>query len=390
MRSPMIRSLFIVAFSLAINNASFAQDTVILINGETITGKIVEDDGQRIVVDIPYGSIRIPSTDIARIIKEQPPIKRPQTIPLPERAATPAPPPPERKGADQGRPLVTPSTSESGNIVRAVDACLKEYAAKRIPADEFPATLAHIGDEAIPYLLSLLNNKSYAHLQEPLILALGRLKARSALTAISSFAKSPSTAIRKAAVISLSEIGGRDVVAPLLAALKDKDGATANVAIDSLSYLSTTDQEIARWVVSASHDLCASGEAIVRARTACLLGKIEGEESFSLLVKIAREDRGIVQCAAIRALASINTAQSKSIIVECLTASDDEAKIEACKSISFLKTKDAIPQLIELLNDPNPDVSDAAYQTLLAISSGRSVKDYQSWKQWWQYISTKQ
>jgi HEAT repeat protein len=72
-------------------------------------------------------------------------------------------------------------------------------------------------------------------------------------------------------------------------------------------------------------------------------------------------------------------------LVEALNDSDASLRLLAARTLadSGLPRSEVVPGLIVALDDPDPEVHQAVYQTLWAISGVRLAPGAKAWRGWW-------
>ena len=70
-----------------------------------------------------------------------------------------------------------------------------------------------------------------------------------------------------------------------------------------------------------------------------------------------------------------------------MVAQSDEPlqrRLVALSTVGELKLYRSIPPLIQVLSDPNDQVSDAALRALVAMTRQEFAKDRRKWIEWWE------
>lgn len=385
---PLIAVALFVAMLFAPGVAySAGNDEVLLKEGGVVTGKIVEETPQKVIVEIPFGTLQIPMSDIKEIRRgvAEPPPRKESPLVTTKPAIKKERPPVEETPAGRSEGAVV-----ADSVKEAVDAIISSFFKGTIPQEEFFSKIVKLDGEAVPYLISLLKSNDKSLPKDEITRVLGTMKARDAVGAIATVFKSEEPRSRAIAANALKQIGGIEVIRPLAAALNDTENSVALNIVEALISLHESDPDLSKWILNQMRDTATVGEDIVKARAAAVLGRMNTPESIDVLVRMVGSDRGEARLMAIRYLGLSNTAAAVEALIGCLGGDDPEAVKEACGSLGMVKDRNAIPTLIELLQQRENGVAEKAFFALKAITKNNFGMDHATWKHWWENIASPQ
>ena len=151
-------------------------------------------------------------------------------------------------------------------------------------------------------------------------ISLGTEKNKNAVLPLIGLLKDENTEVRRCAAVSLGEIGDKQAVPHLLKSLNDADGG---MIIDSANSLA----------------------------------KFKDETSIPALKKLLADGRPVIRITALKSLLVFsNKPDVQAIIVEHLNDEAEGVRLTAIQSVSSLKLKSAVVNLIKNLSDVNPTV----------------------------------
>ena len=168
--------------------------------------------------------------------------------------------------------------------------------------------------------------------------------------------------IRNAAVHGLAQIGDGSAVQPLISSLQDKPAkSTASYIINALGRL----QDMLAWTtlvnilkMETDNDLCcAAANALV------MLDNVQAER---LLMPLLKSDRTEQHLAALDALSSITTPEIIRALSDCLPTAPQERRLQVIRKWNASGNLNTVPALLALLRDQQeePKVRSAAADAL--------------------------
>jgi HEAT repeat protein len=209
--------------------------------------------------------------------------------------------------------------------------------------------------------------------------------------------KSPDAKARAAAAATLGKTKSRDAVAPLREALKDKDVVVRRAAATALGAIgdpaAVDDLLTAAGDPNTSKDAQAALAAIGPAAeprlletlktpnakpaafAARALGAMKSAKAVDALIPMAADPKIDSSCgyAAREALGQIGGAKSEQAMIERAKSPDAAVRKLACDTLGRLKSRDAVPLLIERLGDADGSVATEAARALGNVGDARAV-----------------
>ncbi|MFA5778593.1 MAG: HEAT repeat domain-containing protein [Elusimicrobiota bacterium] len=169
-------------------------------------------------------------------------------------------------------------------------------------------------------------------------ISLGTEKNKNAVLPLISLLKDQNTEVRRCAAVSLGEIGDKQAVPHLLKSLNDADGG---MIIDSANSLA----------------------------------KFKDDSSIPSLKKLLTDGRPVVRITALKTLMVFSDKpEVQSIIVEHLNDEAEGVRLTAIQSVSSLKLKSAVVNLIKNLTDVNPTVRAESAKALGEIGDKSAIE----------------
>ena len=208
---------------------------------------------------------------------------------------------------------------------------------------------------------------------------------RDPATVVAGKLTSPEVETRLTAAYDLGHLGGPGAVAPLLAALSDRDGGVRRVAGHSLVVIATKDP--VPWAPIA--ELLTNPDAGIRADAARALGGLEAQEAVPALAEhLTSEGDALARLALVEALgrchdpaglpalrhtwAHVGTAKQADLALACISAlAADKAYRGA-----------TLPDLILALDHPSKTVREAAGAALSTVTGTALGTDAARWRTW--------
>ena len=226
--------------------------------------------------------------------------------------------------------------------------------------DRAYAILVALGQEAIPYLAEGLNSNDRIQ-REYVVAALGTLQATDEVDAIIAILSDSRLERRYVAAWALGEIGHPAGVAPLIAALGDRDAAVRRYATRSLIKYN---QEAVMPLLAALPTAGSEAEAaIIR-----VLGDVGDARALpQLLQRSAGEHRAEV----FMALGKLKDPAAEQALVEGLADEDWKVRMNAAMALGPLGSEHSVAPLRKTLEDPERVVREWSARSLEMILGTR-------------------
>lgn len=160
---------------------------------------------------------------------------------------------------------------------------------------------------------------------------------------LASFLRRPSDKLRAAAVWALSQLRGADVVDQLLPAFADPSSSVRETACHAAERL--RDRRLAPALVQLLRDPVSA----VRERAKSAL------EATEFYVDQTERWQRLLHGAGLQA----NTA-AEALVQQTKPANDKRIRLAAIRGLGALGVKETLPLLIQLMQDPDPDIATAA------------------------------
>ncbi|HAX61475.1 MAG TPA: hypothetical protein DCX95_02805 [Elusimicrobia bacterium] len=157
--------------------------------------------------------------------------------------------------------------------------------------------------------------------------------------------------IRRNAAISLGTERNKNAVLPLIALLKDQNTEVRRCAAVSLGEIG--DKRAVPHLIKSLSD--SDGGMLIDSANS--IAKFKDETSIPALKKLLADGRPVVRITALKSLMVFSARPDvQSIIVERLNDEAEGVRLTAIQSVSSLKLKSAVANLIKNLKDVNPQV----------------------------------
>ncbi|MGZ5441354.1 MAG: HEAT repeat domain-containing protein [Thermoanaerobaculia bacterium] len=205
---------------------------------------------------------------------------------------------------------------------------------------------------------------------------------------------SPDAKTRAAAAETLGGTKAPEAVPPLVAALKDKDSAVRVAAVRALGHIgraeavepllaAAADQDLSEAADAALKDIGAAGEeallAALRKKPVSIhavraLGAMKSEKAVEPLLALAFDSSQESAEEAREAVGRIGGARVTQAAMERANATEPATRKLAYEILGALKSRDAVPMLIEKLADPDREIAASAAAALGAIGDDRAIE----------------
>jgi len=138
-------------------------------------------------------------------------------------------------------------------------------------------------------------------------------------------------------------------------------------------------------------ELSASGNPeTIRQMAIAALGRLGDPAYCSLMLNIARDSHEYSRFIALRATGYLCGEGALTILTSQLANANHAQRFEAAYALGNSHSRKAIPLLIPLLLDPDPEVRRASRDSLAALTHRRSKSDagsaqaiHRDWTNWW-------
>lgn len=214
-------------------------------------------------------------------------------------------------------------------------------------------------------------------------LAIGRTKRPEGIRLLLPQTRNADPAVAAMAVYGLGLIGGRAVVSPMTAALRDRRGPVRVAALDATARLLATGGLSAselRELYDGTAAALQDGRAVVRGRAAtAIAGFAKTAEApaarTALLAALRNERDSIARWHELNAIAlGYAKATPLSALRSALRAADPVVRVEAVRAIAGGPEKrDAIAAIAPLVRDPSWQVQEQAIASLALLRTGKAI-----------------
>ena len=124
-------------------------------------------------------------------------------------------------------------------------------------------------------------------------------------------------------------------------------------------------------------------DPILRANAIESLARQNPEEGREAVIKALAKDKDAgVRCALLAAACELYPDAAEYLCEEARENDDWRPRMQAVDSLSAIRTKSAVDQLIEALEDGRPAVADATIRALQALTGQKHTRP-DVWRQWW-------
>jgi len=175
--------------------------------------------------------------------------------------------------------------------------------------------------------------------------------------------------VRRNAAISLGTEKNKNAVLPLIALLKDENTEVRRCAAVSLGEIE--DKRAVPHLIKSLND--ADGGMIIDSANS--IARFKDESSISSLKKLLADGRPVIRITALKSLMVFSDKpEVQSIIVERLNDEAEGVRLTAIQSVSSMKLKSAVANLIKNLNDVNPMVRTESAKALGDIGDKKAIE----------------
>jgi HEAT repeat protein len=213
----------------------------------------------------------------------------------------------------------------------------------KIDALRILAKTGRVGIEAISNIMVLALNDKKPLVQIEAIRTMGSMKDRLSIKHLVEKSQDSRHTIRLESVKALGQVGGEEVVNPLIGALMDNDTAVRRAAREALESIKT---ESAR--------------------------KALNDAPLMLLVKLMNESMSR-RLETIKYIGKQKRKDGAPLLQKACSDEYKNIRIESIRSLGILRDRDSIPLISRMLNDPYFDVRLEAVKTLEKLGGDESL-----------------
>ncbi|OQW98372.1 MAG: hypothetical protein BWK68_00675 [Elusimicrobia bacterium A5] len=175
--------------------------------------------------------------------------------------------------------------------------------------------------------------------------------------------------VRRNAAISLGTEKNKNAVLPLIALLKDENTEVRRCAAVSLGEIG--DKRAVPHLLKSLND--ADGGMIIDSANS--VAKFKDESSIPSLKKLLADGRPVIRITALKSLLVFsNKPDVQAVIVERLNDEAEGVRLTAVQSVSSMKLKSAVPNLIKNISDVNPTVRAESAKALGEIGDKKAIE----------------
>lgn len=391
------RIVLAAILSLLILPGAVRADKIILKNGEIIKGKILGEEGEKYVIKVGSGKMKIPKAQVAEVRYEKasaepaPPPEEPEpppevtppaeggtkpstsAIPPTPPTATPpkgpaAPPPPSAKAADQTPPqwripteeeIIVPAEKLTESEAATLKKLLEQSRSRDFSTqDTAVSTLAKMGSKALNALTTILARSTDTDEVISALAVLSHMSDPRAIPGIRKRVFDPSDAVVEAAGMTLPSYG--DLGVPILVdMLQDSSAKIRNEALGNLALCPKTPDVLGGYLLA-----CVDPEPSIRTYAANLMmgwdaaSMRKGEAKIMALLK---HPEAALRFWAVRLAGIAGLAQAAPAVLEIAT-----------KDPEPVTRREALITLGGLPTQSNPDLED---KTLALLKERVESKD---------------
>lgn len=402
-------------------------------NGNFLDGVITQQTAREVVLKMKFGEVRVRADQIERIesIKLRSVGEKPDELPAPRRT------PPREDPSGRRDPFTRPPPRPAGPATPAshpagprtpealfsprpetreqVDPVLRQLErADPEQRDPIVQRLVELGGETAPYLASLME-KVDREILPYLVNALETLRDPRSVPVLYRQLESSSALVRRNALQLVTAIAGAEAAPRVTLLLKDPDPEVRAAAVtglqatgdrdafDALAPLAADpDREVRTRALGALVDLARRHEladllgttleaAAERARGAALLdilatlGRTGQPRVWTALARYLDHDDADVRAAAAGALGALGGRDSGPSLLARLPVELERApRVALAQAVQKLVLRDAAENLIEWLDDRDPEVRAATLRALQTVTGQNLGPDPDPWRAWWQ------
>jgi HEAT repeat protein len=186
--------------------------------------------------------------------------------------------------------------------------------------------------------------------------ALGALKSKLAVAALTDALADASPDVRAASALALGRLGEERAIPPLRAALRDAEPVVRSGAAQALGKLGAANAaaDVAALLTDAADE--------VRTSAAEALGSIGGKDAVDALIRRLADKSLYVRSRAALALGKISDVRAVAALIDALRDMDRTVRASSAEALGKLKDRSAVRPLIDALADRDPFVRlNAAY-----------------------------
>ncbi|MGI5992664.1 MAG: HEAT repeat domain-containing protein [Methanosarcina sp.] len=263
--------------------------------------------------------------------------------------------------------------------------------------------LVDIGEPAVDSLIKALKDDN-PQVRSLAALALGRIGDQKAVDSLIEVLDDPSPEVRMSAAFSLGSLGAAEAVEPLIELLKDENENVVLSAVSSLGELRDPravepicevlngilngNNYDARWKIASALRgigdpraidtlLNLLGDKELGPSVASMLGNFESEQVFGKVIKLLDSRDPTTRANAVAVFEYLQDPDAVPYLVEMLDDGASEVRKEAAFALGFYnKPEEAVrieQPLINALADSEPEVKEAAVRSLGRIKSKESI-----------------
>lgn len=411
--------LALAAFGLSASTLSAQEEKVevrftrvYLTNGNVVDGQLVGRTRTGVTLRFSGGDLTIPDGQVSRV----------ETIVFSDRREVAKPPPPSTEKAQRVSIPEPPGnpTEASASVQSRVDDLLRTLGMVGQEQKHVIAkSLSGLGKEATPYLLGRFESldvesrgfvfELLLEQKDPSTLAavrklLGskqatvRVQAAQLLASLGDSSQADSlrglledkdSRVRGAATDALAALGDRGSFDAIAALCKDSNAATRRKAIAACVRLAKKFEMQDRW----AHDLKelldeTRGE--MRSDLVCALGQTGSRDAARGVILFLGDESSEVRAAVVGALADLGAKEEADALVRQMDSEKDKwVRLRMATTAQRLRLVQAVPDLIEWLDDPDSEIKAASLAGLGEITSQNFGQDKAKWAAWWARLKPK-
>lgn len=210
--------------------------------------------------------------------------------------------------------------------------------------------LGGVGDkEAIPALVEAIGdpNSSVALIA---IADISKLGDRQAVPLLSKKLEETSGQVQNAVAEAICHFGGKDAVGIFVKALEPESKVNKMTAAQLLGRIGGEE------AIKALTKLSKDKDKNVRAIAVFAMGDLDDKRTVPILIELLKDENSNVRCAAARTLGTFNDVQAIPALIESLADTDGRVQVFAAESLAKLGDKKAMSALEEIARNEGGDI----------------------------------
>ncbi|MFA5362482.1 MAG: HEAT repeat domain-containing protein [Candidatus Omnitrophota bacterium] len=218
-----------------------------------------------------------------------------------------------------------------------------------------------LGEESVPTLIHVVQESPVAEGRKKAAETLGTIGDARGVPALTEAMQDTSPEVRETSAAALGKIKDSRALPALIEGLNDEQPAVRKNSAEALGKIN--DPSATTGLIGGLTD----GDPAVRAAAAKALGEIKNPEAIDALLGRLGDDRITVCDNAAQSLVNIGDTAVSPLIQLLTKPTESRTKEKVLWTLGEIKNPDAVPVLIQALNDPDTRVTNAAVDAIKKI-----------------------